>query len=204
MLFLSAPFHRGRTWIWNKSTVIRIVATAIVIATCGQGAFAQIGTVAPKWTSFHSDFCRFTASFPGVPHEGLPSGIPSPDVDNELQSKMYTASTNRATYMVMCLVFSPPLRPNGMRFLEISRDNAVKAVHGTLLSDRPTTVQGYPARDFSLRGTYQQYTDTAYDRTVVVGEYYYMLAVTSQDDVVTIDVGKEVDSFFASFSITKK
>ena len=50
--------------------------------------------------------------------------------------KMYTANTSRAMYMVSCMVFPTYMKPREMEYLEKNRDDVVKGVKGTLLSNR--------------------------------------------------------------------
>lgn len=92
------------------------------------------------------------------------------------------------------------MRPRGMEFLEIQRDKVVKGVNGTLIWDKPLKDYKYSAREFYFEGMVQTTKNAAYDRIIVVGQYYYQLSVVTQPDSIRLNVSKEVDGFFDTFT----
>jgi hypothetical protein len=78
--------------------------------------------------------------------------------------------------------------------LNQARDNGLRGVQGTLLSEKKTTVQGYPARD--IRATARG--NAAFDnRIILVGPRLYTLMV---GDVTGRHDAANVERFFNSFT----
>jgi hypothetical protein len=167
-----------------------------LIISCQKGPPAQPEAAVSSGSHFQSETCRFTATFPSTPNSEPPRDA------NGVKFRAYWASSNVATYSIACFVYPPDSKSSAMQFLERHRDETLSRADGTLISDHVTEYQGYPAREFTYTASVQGAKKVSVARTVLAGQYFYILQVLfSSTDGKQVSE-KDIMDFFQSLSIS--
>jgi hypothetical protein len=88
-----------------------------------------------------------------------------------------------------------------MDFLEQHRDETVNRAQGKLLTDQATKYHGHPARQFAFTAYVNGTKKESVTRTVVAGQYFYILQVVfSSEDSRQISA-KDIVDFFQTLNV---
>ena len=171
-------------------------ALAVLIVAMAVGAFfvdRYEQTRPYQWQRYESPDGKFTVDFPATPvarDEPIPSGTGGTYTSHSLN----TRASEHAAYG--CSWWEDPSVGNRSSedVLDRARDNGIRGVGGTLISEKKINVHGYPAREIqaSARGN-----ATFENRIVLVGTRIYSLIAV---DTAGKRDSKNVERFFDSFA----
>jgi hypothetical protein len=168
---------------------------SVFLIFCCEKGLAQAALTLSNGSQYHSETCHFTATFPSTPNSEPPRDA------NGIKFRAYWSSSNSVLYSIACFVYPPGLKPGGMEFLEQHRDETVNRANGELMSDQATKYQGYPARQFAFTALVQGTKKDSVTRTVVAGQYFYILQVVfSAKDGKQVSA-KDIGDFFQTLAI---
>jgi hypothetical protein len=141
---------------------------------------AASGQAAPEqrdWISFTPDDKRFTVQLPTKPE--LESQV-TPTAGGAMKFDVYSASGPFGVlYQVGFADFPKHLVAQNQpgQMLTNAQQGAVSKLAGTVVTERQLRVQGYPAREFSMRVTNQGLSLGYWGRLLLVGARLYQLQV---------------------------
>jgi len=97
-------------------------------------------------------------------------------------------------YLIGWVDYDPSFNFNRQAELEANRDNFVKGISATLISTRPTVIDGYPALEFTAETTDRVFKSRVY----MVGRRPYQIVIGSPKGS---DEAAQVSRFFNSFKV---
>jgi len=119
------------------------------------------------------------------------------DVKGQIITDLWLGRLNDGLYLAG--VTDYPVQVGLERELDLDRDNFLKAVDATLVSESKITQNGYAGREFTA--TNKQYADTFKSRIFTDGWRSYQ--IVAREPSSSFD-GKRVDAFLQSFQIAAK
>jgi hypothetical protein len=132
---------------------------------------------------------------PGTPIEKTES------VDNEqgpYTTHLFTWREDpQRIFLIGWVDYEPDFDFNRLAEMEANRDNFVKGVNGTLLSSRRSTIDGYPAMEFTAETAEKIFKSRVY----IVGRRPYQIVIGSPKG---IDDSTNVERFFNSFKVSRQ
>jgi hypothetical protein len=148
-----------------------LVGMAIVTLICakshavpsGAQTKAQTRGVYPR--AFKSEEASFEAAFPGAPAQETMT-VPTPE-GPQLRHVFRYADDDGVYFLVHTCMPPPSLTPDPDTLLDMGRDSGLRMTGGTLVSERPISVDGHPGRDLIEKS---QDGDLFYSR-IVVGDH---------------------------------
>jgi hypothetical protein len=100
-------------------------------------------------------------------------------------------------FLIGWVDYEPDFDFNRLAEMEANRDNFVKGVNGTLLSSRRSTIDGYPAMEFTAETAEKIFKSRVY----IVGRRPYQIVIGSPKG---IDDSANVERFFNSFKVSRQ
>ena len=133
-------------------------AVALVLMTLGAAALAQ--TPASQWITYQSPDGQFSARFPSAPRASTQE---SKNRDGQPMTQ-HLLSAQEGDSVFQIGYFAIP--PDQVFTFPEARDGMVRNVNGTLLSETPITVSGYPGMDLVVTADAQGYSYVINTRVV--------------------------------------
>src|SRR5215470_12388472 len=146
---------------------------------------------ASGWVRFTSPEGHFSVLMPEIPQDK------SETVDSShgpYTTHLFIVRDTASVYLIGWVDYDPSFNFNRQAELEANRDNFVKGINATLVTTRPTTIDGYSAIEFTAETADRIFKSRVY----MVGRRPYQIVIGSpkgQDDTAN------VNRFFNSFKV---
>jgi hypothetical protein len=154
---------------------------------------ASIQAQTNDWQTFTSEKGKFSILVPVIPTEEVGSGVAG--TAGSYTTHLFTSKGQGAIYMVGWADYKPGLKINADGELKANRDNFLKGVEATLLSETKITLDKNPGIEFKAEKKPDIFIKS---RVYMVGNRPYQLIVISfgQED------SKNTSKFLNSFKLT--
>lgn len=146
---------------------------------------------ASGWVKFTSDDGHFSVLMPELPQDK------SETVDSQhgpYTTHLFVVRDTTSVYLIGWVDYDPSFNFNRQAEIEANRDNFVKGINATLLSTRPTVIDGYSGLEF----TAETADRTFKSRVLLVGRRPYQIVIGSPKG---LDNTALVNRFFNSFKV---
>ena len=146
------------------------------------------------WVKFTSQEGHFSVLMPEIPTDK------SETVDSAhgpYTTHLFIVRDTTSVYLIGWVDYDPSFNFNRQAELEANRDNFVKGISATLLSTRPSTIDGYSALEFTAETADRIFKSRVY----MVGRRPYQIVIGSPKGM---DDSTNVNRFFNSFKITQR
>jgi hypothetical protein len=143
------------------------------------------------WVKFSSDEGRFSVMMPETPTDKAET---VDSAHGPYTTHLFIVRDTTSVYLIGWVDYDPSFNFNRQAELEANRDNFVKGISATLVSTRPTTIDGYSALEFTCETADRIFKSRVY----MVGRRPYQIVIGSpkgQDDTAS------VNKFFNSFKV---
>lgn len=143
------------------------------------------------WVKFTSDDGHFSVLMPELPQDK------SETVDSQhgpYTTHLFVVRDTTSVYLIGWVDYDPSFNFNRQAEIEANRDNFVKGINATLLSTRPTVIDGYSGLEF----TAETADRTFKSRVMLVGRRPYQIVIGSPKGM---DNTALVNRFFNSFKV---
>jgi hypothetical protein len=143
------------------------------------------------WVRFTSDDGHFSVLMPEIPQDKTET---TDSAHGPYTTHLFVVRDQTSVYLIGWVDYSPSFNFNRQAELEANRDNFVKGINATLVSTRPTVIDGYSALEFTAETTDRTFRSRVY----MVGRRPYQIVIgqpKGQDDIAS------VNRFFNSFKV---
>jgi len=143
------------------------------------------------WVKFTSDEGHFSVMMPETPQDKAET---VDSAHGPYTTHLFIVRDTTSVYLIGWVDYDPSFNFNRQAELEANRDNFVKGISATLVSTRPTTIDGYSALEFTCETADRVFKSRVY----MVGRRPYQIVIGSpkgQDDTAS------VNKFFNSFKV---
>lgn len=152
----------------------------------------RAATPGDTWSEFTSHEGRFSILMPGVPEESTETVDSQP---GPYTTHLFVFRAQKNVYLVGWVDYDPRFDFNGQTELEANRDNFVKNLKATLISNRALKIDGYQAIEFTAETPQRTFRSRVY----MVGRRPYQIVIGSPKGV---DDSQNVYKFFNSFKVS--
>ena len=196
------PLHENgvaATMTAMKSQITFRQVALIVLAVLVSMAVANFDKLLPhRWQTYTAPDGSFSVELPGKPTvETTP--VPVEGGSTTPMTMVSVNPTSSTSYMCSYAEDESIRRKSADEALESARDGSLRKTQGTLISQKRTTVQGYPALDMQMRARGNSLVDS---RLILVGDRLYMVMAVAM--VPEEGEAKTVQRMFESFKIIKQ
>jgi len=143
------------------------------------------------WVRFTSDEGRFSVLMPEIPEDKTET---TDSTHGPYTTHLFIVRDTTNVYLIGWVDYDPSFNFNRQAELEANRDNFVKGISATLISTRPTVIDGYPALEFTAETTDRVFKSRVY----MVGRRPYQIVIGSPKGS---DEAAQVSRFFNSFKV---
>jgi len=146
------------------------------------------------WVKFTSPEGHFSVLMPETPQDK------SETVDSAhgpYTTHLFIVRDTTSVYLIGWVDYDPSFNFNRQAELEANRDNFVKGISATLVSTRPTVVDGYSGLDFTAETADRIFKS----RVFLVGRRPYQIVIGSPKG---FDDTALTDRFFSSFKVSRQ
>ncbi|HWF89956.1 MAG TPA: hypothetical protein VN659_14020 [Pyrinomonadaceae bacterium] len=143
------------------------------------------------WVKFTSPEGHFSVLMPETPQDKAET---VDSAHGPYTTHLFVVKDTSSVYLIGWVDYDPSFNFNRQAELEANRDNFVKGINATLVSTRPTTIEGYPGLEFVAETGDRVFKS----RVFLVGRRPYQIVIGSPkgfDDTAT------TDRFFSSFKV---
>jgi hypothetical protein len=177
-------------------------ATAIALLIFVMGAAIACGPRVPAgWTTYNSPEGRYSVLFPGKPELSTEH---APAHTGEMLTQYFAICTDPdAGSDVVYNVAYFDLAPEMAYSFDEARDGYVKAVNGTLQSEKTIQFSGYPGRELKATANSQGKDFNLMARMILVEKRVYMVQFISTKSYDAARAAEKSAVFFNSFTLTK-
>src|ERR1044072_7155350 len=143
------------------------------------------------WVKFNSDEGHFTVLIPETPTDNTETTESS---HGPYTTHLFIVKDTTSVYLIGWVDYDPSFNFNRQAELEANRDNFVKGIKATLVTTKPTTIDGYYALEFTAETDDRVFKSRVY----MVGRRPYQIVIGSpkgQDDTAS------TRRFFNSFKV---
>jgi len=143
------------------------------------------------WVNFKSPLGRFSVLVPETPQDKTET---TQSEHGPYTTHLFVVRDPKNVYLIGWVDYDPSFNFNRQAELEANRDNFVKGISATLVATRATTIDGYPAIEFTAETSDRTFKSRVY----MVGRRPYQIVVGYPKD----DPDAEATSrFFNSFKV---
>src|SRR6185369_8527292 len=146
---------------------------------------------ASGWVKFISDEGHFSVMMPDTPSEKKETTESS---HGPYTTHLFVVKDTTSVFLIGWVDYDPSFNFNRQAELEANRDNFVKGISATLLSTRPTVIDGYSAIEFTAETADRVFKS----RVFMVGRRPYQIVIGSPKEQ---DAAAETERFFNSFKV---
>src|SRR5690349_16718807 len=149
---------------------------------------------ASGWVKFTSDDGHFSVMMPEIPSDK------SETVDSShgpYTTHLFIVRDTTSVYLIGWVDYDPSFNFNRQAELEANRDNFVKGITATLVSTRPTVIDGYSGLEFTAETADRVFKS----RVFLVGRRPYQIVIGSPKG---FDDTALTDRFFSSFKVSRQ
>ena len=143
------------------------------------------------WAQFSSEEGRFSVLMPQIPREKTETKDSTP---GPYTTHLFVVRDEPNVYLIGWVDYDRRFNFNRQAELEANRDNFVKGLQATLLTSRPTIIDGYSALEFTAETAEMIFRSRVY----MVGRRPYQIVIGSPKG---IDDSANVNRFFNSFKV---
>lgn len=143
------------------------------------------------WVKFTSPEGHFSVLMPEIPQDK------SETVDSAhgpYTTHLFIVKDPTSVYLIGWVDYDPSFNFNRQAELEANRDNFVKGINATLVSTRPTVIDGYSAIEFTAETSDRLFKS----RVFMVGRRPYQIVIGSPK---TLNDAANTERFFNSFKV---
>lgn len=144
------------------------------------------------WVKFTSDEGNFSVLMPQIPPEKKET---TQSAHGPYTTHLFVVREDPHVYLIGWVDYDPSFNFNRQAELEANRDNFVKGINATLVSTRPTIIDGYSALEFTAETDERVFKS----RVFLVGRRPYQIVIGSPKGV---DDSAYVRRFFNSFKVS--
>jgi hypothetical protein len=178
---------------------MRAAAAAFLVLVMG-AAFACSPKVPPGWTAYNSPEGRYSVLFPGKPEL---SADQSPAHTGEKLTEYFAICTDPdAGGDVVYNVTYFDLAPQMDYSFDQARDGYLKAVNGTLQSEKTIQFGGYPGRELKATTNSPGKDFSLVTRIILVEKRVYMVQFIFTKASDAARAAEKSTTFFNSFNLT--
>jgi hypothetical protein len=145
------------------------------------------------WANFFSDTGRFSVLMPEIPTEKTET---TNSAHGPYTTHLFVVKDTTSVYLIGWVDYDPSFNFNRQAELEANRDNFVKGINATLLTSRPTTVDGYSVIEFTAETADRIFKSRVY----MVGRRPYQIVIGSPKG---LNDTANVERFFNSFKVSR-
>ena len=143
------------------------------------------------WVKFTSDEGHFSVLMPEIPTDKTETVDSS---HGPYTTHLFIVRDTTSVYLIGWVDYDPSFNFNRQAELEANRDNFVKGINATLVSTRPTVIDGYSAIEFTAETADRVFKSRVY----LVGRRPYQIVIGSPKDM---DDSANVNRFLNSFKV---
>jgi len=143
------------------------------------------------WVKFTSPEGHFSVLMPEIPQDKAETVDSS---HGPYTTHLFIVKDTTSVYLIGWVDYDPSFNFNRQAELEANRDNFVKGISATLISTRPTVIDGYSAIEFTAETADRVFKS----RVFMVGRRPYQIVIGSPKGQ---DASAETDRFFTSFKV---
>lgn len=144
------------------------------------------------WVRFRSDNGHFSVLMPAIPED---KATTEESAHGPYTTHLFIVKDTTSVYLIGWVDYDPSFNFNRQAELEANRDNFVKGLKATLISTRPTVIDGYSALEFTAETADRIFKSRVY----MVGRRPYQIVIGSPKG---LDDTALVNRFFSSFKVT--
>ena len=144
------------------------------------------------WVRFRSDNGHFSVLMPSIPEDKTSTEDTS---HGPYTTHLFIVKDTQNVYLIGWVDYDPSFNFNRQAELEANRDNFVKGITATLVSTRPTVIDGYSTIEFTAETVDRVFKS----RVFMVGRRPYQIVIGSPKGV---DDSVNVNRFFNSFQVS--
>jgi len=146
---------------------------------------------ASGWVKFNSEEGLFSVLMPETPTDKTET---TESAHGPYTTHLFVVRDTTSVYLIGWVDYDPSFNFNRQAELEANRDNFVKGIKATLVSTRPTVIDGYSALEFTAETEDRVFKSRVY----LVGRRPYQIVVGSPKGM---DDAAIVNRFFNSFKV---
>jgi hypothetical protein len=146
------------------------------------------------WVHFNSEEGRFSVLMPQIPTDKTET---EQSQHGPYTTHLFVVKDTTSVYLIGWVDYDPSFNFNRQAELEANRDNFVKGINATLLTTRPTVIDGYSAIEFTAETTDRVFKSRVY----MVGRRPYQIVIGSPKGM---DDSANVNRFFNSFKVAQR
>jgi hypothetical protein len=143
------------------------------------------------WIKFKSDDGHFSVLMPEMPADKSET---VESAHGPYTTHLFIVRDTTSVYLIGWVDYHPSFNFNRQAELEANRDNFVKGISATLISTRPTVIDGYSALEFTAETADRIFKSRVY----MVGRRPYQIVIGSPKG---LDDTALVSRFFSSFKV---
>src|ERR1051325_8749983 len=143
------------------------------------------------WVQFASDEGNFSVLMPKIPEDKAETTQSS---HGPYTTHLFIVRDDVSVYLIGWVDYDPSFNFNRQAELEANRDNFVKGIKATLISTKPTIIDGYSALEFTAETSDRIFKS----RVLMVGRRPYQIVIGSPKGM---DDSALVNRFFNSFKV---
>lgn len=144
------------------------------------------------WVRFRSDNGHFSVLMPAIPED---KATTEESAHGPYTTHLFVVRDTTSVYLIGWVDYDPSFNFNRQAELEANRDNFVKGLKATLISTRPTVIDGYSALEFTAETADRIFKSRVY----MVGRRPYQIVIGSPKG---LDDTALVNRFFSSFKVS--
>jgi len=152
---------------------------------------ASPATDTSGWVHFNSEEGRFSVLMPQTPTDKTET---EQSQHGPYTTHLFIVRDTTSVYLIGWVDYDPSFNFKRQAELEANRDNFVKGINATLLTTRPTVIDGYSAIEFTAETTDRVFKSRVY----MVGRRPYQIVIGSPKDMDDSALAKK---FFNSFKV---
>ena len=152
---------------------------------------ANPATDTSGWVQFNSEDGRFSVMMPQTPTDKTET---EQSQHGPYTTHLFIVRDTTSVYLIGWVDYDPSFNFNRQAELEANRDNFVKGISATLLTTKPTVIDGYSAIEFTAETTDRIFKSRVY----MVGRRPYQIVIGSPKDMDDSALAKK---FFGSFKV---
>jgi hypothetical protein len=145
------------------------------------------------WVRFNSVSGRFSVLMPEIPEDKAETT--QSDHGPYTTHLFIVRDDKKNVYLIGWVDYDPSFNFNRQAELEANRDNFVKGISATLVSTRPTTIDGFPVIEFSAETADRTFKS----RVFMVGRRPYQIVIGYPKDTPDAEA---TNRFFNSFKVS--
>jgi len=145
------------------------------------------------WAHFNSDDGRFSVLMPEIPQEKTET---VDSAHGPYTTHLFVVRDTTSVYLIGWVDYDPSFNFNRQAELEANRDNFVKGITATLVSTRPTVIDGYSGLEFTAETADRVFKS----RVFLVGRRPYQIVIGSPKG---FDDTALTNRFFNSFKVSR-